>query len=47
MLITNDKCTNEWKTVKTKSKNNTNIPSPSSVLPKNPSLANLQNQLIT
>ena len=31
MLITNDKWTDEWKTVKTKSKNNTNIASPSSV----------------
>ena len=41
MLITNDKCTNEWKTVKTKSKNNTNIASPSSMSPKNPSPANL------
>ena len=25
MLITNDKCANGWKTVKTKFKNNTNI----------------------
>ena len=41
MLITNDKCTNEWNTVKTKSKNNTNIASPSSMSPKNPSPANL------
>ena len=34
---------NEWKTVKTKSKNNTNIASPSSVSPKNLSPLNLQN----
>ena len=34
MLITNEKCTDEWKTEKTKSKNNTNITSPSSVSPK-------------
>ena len=32
MLIINDKCADEWKTVKTKSKNNTNITSLSSVL---------------
>ena len=43
MLITNDKHTNESKTVKTKSRNNTNIASPSSVSPKNPSPLNLQN----
>ena len=43
MLITNDKHTDEWKTVKTKSKNNTNIASRSSVSPKNPSPLNLQN----
>ena len=43
MLITNDKHTDEWKTVKTKSKNNTNIASHSSVSPKNPSPLNLQN----
>ena len=30
--------------MKTKSKNNTNIASPSSVSPENPSLVNLQNQ---
>ena len=34
MLITNDKCADEWKAVKTKSKNNTNI---TSMSPKNPS----------
>ena len=34
MLIANGKCANEWKTVKTKSKNNTNIASPSTVSPK-------------
>ena len=39
MLITYDKYANEWKTVKTKSKNNTNIASP-----KNPSPVNLQNR---
>ena len=45
MLITNDTCAaEEWKTVKTKSKNNTNIPSPSSVSPKDPSPVNLQNR---
>ena len=44
MLITNEKCTNEWKTVKSKSKNNTNMTSPSSVLPKNPWPVNLQNR---
>ena len=44
MLITNDKSTDEWKTVKTKSKNNTNIASPSSLSPKNPSTVNLQNR---
>ena len=44
MLITNDICADEWKTVKTKSKNNTNIASPSSVSPKNPSPVNLQNR---
>ena len=31
MLITDDKCTEEWKTVKTKLKNSTNVASPSSV----------------
>ena len=31
MLIINGKCANEWKTVKTKSKNNANTASPSSV----------------
>ena len=31
MLITNDKCTNEWETVKNKFKNSTNVASPSSV----------------
>ena len=41
MLITNDKCADEWKTMKTKSKNNTNI---ASMSPKNPSLVNLQNR---
>ena len=45
MLITNDRCTDEWKTVKTKSKNNTNIASPSSVSSKNPSPVNLQNRI--
>ena len=40
MLITND----EWKTVKTKSKNNTNIASPRSVSSKNPLPVNLQNR---
>ena len=44
MLITNDKCADEWKTVKTKSKNNTNIASPSTVSPKNPSPVNLKNR---
>ena len=34
---------NEWKTVKTKSKNNANIASPSSVSPKILSPLNLQN----
>ena len=34
MLITNDKCADEWKTVKTKFKNNINIAPPSSVSPK-------------
>lgn len=29
MLIVNDKCTDEWKRVKTKSKNNANTTSPS------------------
>ena len=43
MLITNDKCADEWKTVKTKFKNDTNIASPSSVSPKNPLPVNLQN----
>ena len=32
MLITNDKCADEWKTVKSKSKNNRNITYLSSVL---------------
>ena len=41
MLITNDKCADEWKTVKTKSNNNTNI---ASMSPKNPSPVNLQNR---
>ena len=40
MLITNGKCADEWKTVKTKSKNNTNT---ASMSPKNPSPVNLQN----
>ena len=44
MLITNDKCTDGWKTVKAKSNNNTNIASPTSVSPKNPSPINLQNR---
>ena len=44
MLITNDKCAKEWKTGKTKFKNNTNIASPSSLSPKNPSPVNLQNR---
>ena len=44
MLITNDKSADEWKTVKTKSKNNTNIASPSSVSPKYHSPVNLQNR---
>ena len=44
MLITNEKCADEWKAVKIKSKNNTNIASPSSVSPKNPSPVNLQNR---
>ena len=44
ILITNDKCTDEWKIVKTKSKNNRNIASPSSLSPKNPSPVNLQNR---
>ena len=44
MLITNNKCNDEWKTVKSKSKNNTNIESPSSVSPNNPSPVNLQTQ---
>ena len=44
MLITNDKCANEWKTVKIKSKNNANIASPSSVSPKYPSSVNLQHR---
>ena len=44
MLITNDKCAKEWTTVKTKSKNNTNIASPSSVSPKGPSPVNLRNR---
>ena len=47
MLITNDKCANGWKTVKTKFKNNTNIVSPSSVSPKNRSTVNLQNLMVT
>ena len=34
MLITNDKCADEWKTVKTKSKNNTYVAFPSSVSQK-------------
>ena len=44
ILITNDKFANEWKTVKTKFKDITNIETPSSVSPKNPSPANLQNR---
>ena len=36
--------TDKWKTVKTKSKNNINIPPPSSLSPKNPSPVNLQNR---
>ena len=44
MLITNDKSTDDWKTVKTKSKNNTNIASPSSMSPKTPLPVNLQNR---
>ena len=44
MLITNDKCADKWKTVKTKSKNNTNIASLGSVSPKNVSPANLHNR---
>ena len=43
MLITNDKYTGQRKTVKTKSKNNTNVASPSSVSQKNPSPINLKN----
>ena len=43
MLITNDKCADEWKTVKTKSKNNTNIASRSTVSPKTPAPVNLKN----
>ena len=43
MLITNDNCVDEWKTVKTKSKNNTNIASLSSVSQKTPSPVNFQN----
>ena len=44
MLITNDKCADEWKTVKSESKNNKNMASPSSVSPKSPSPVSLQNQ---
>ena len=44
MLITNDKCIDDWKTVKTKPKNNTNIASPSSMSPKTPLPVNLQNR---
>ena len=44
ILITNGKLVDEWKTVKTKSKNNTNIASSSSVSPKYPSPVNLQNR---
>ena len=40
ILITNDKCAEEWKTMKTKSKNSTNI---TSMSPKNPLPVNLQN----
>ena len=47
MLITNDKCADGWKTVKTNFKNNTNIVSPSSVSPKNRSTVNLQNLMVT
>ena len=44
MLITNDKCIDDWETVKTKPKNNTNIASPSSMSPKTPLPVNLQNR---
>ena len=44
MLITNGKCIDDWKTVKTKPKNNTNIASPSSMSPKTPLPVNLQNR---
>ena len=44
MLITNDKCIDDWKTLKTKPKNNTNIASPSSMSPKTPLPVNLQNR---
>ena len=44
MLITNDKCADEWKTVKTKSKDDRNIASPSTVSTKNPSSVNLKNR---
>ena len=44
MLIRNDKCIDEWKTVKTKFESNTNIVSPSSLSPKNPLPVDLQNQ---
>ena len=43
ILITNGKLVDEWKTVKTKSKNNTNIASLSSVSQKTPSPVNFQN----
>ena len=44
MLITNDKCIDDWKTLKTKPKNNTNIASPGSMSPKTPLPVNLQNR---
>ena len=44
MPITNDKCTDELKTVKTKCENNTTIASLSSMSRKNPSLANFGNR---
>ena len=44
MLITNDKCIDDWKTLKTKPTNNTNIASPSSMSPKTPLPVNLQNR---
>ena len=44
MLITKVKCTDQWKTVKTKCENNTTIAFLSSMSPKNPSLANSGNR---